>query len=266
MLPLFDTHCHLDFEVFDSDRDAVVERAEHAGVAAIMVPGTSRAQQSAVAAVQQRYPSQVITAAGLHPYFIAEHNTDDIDWLAQQLADNAELVVGEIGLDATIEAPEQQCKLLEQQLGLAAEYGRPVILHHRKTLDEMVPMIKRVRHKLPDTAGILHAFSGSMQQAESYLELGFKLGIGGTITYVRARKTRAVVSKLPLSALVLETDAPDMPLAGYQGQRNEPARCRKVLDVLLELRDESEHQLRTALWNNTKACFKPFYPAMFTRY
>ncbi|RUO64923.1 TatD DNase family protein [Pseudidiomarina planktonica] len=263
MLPLFDTHCHLDFEAFDQDRDAVVERAQHAGVTAIMVPGTSREQQSAVNAVQAKYPDTLITGVGLHPYFIENHSMDDGDWLAQQLADKPQLVVGEIGLDATIDHADKQRQLFEQQLDLAAKFERPVILHHRKTLDEMVPMIKKVRDKLPDTGGIIHAFSGSMQQAESYVELGFKLGIGGTITYTRAQKTRAVVSELPLSALVLETDAPDMPLAGYQGQRNEPARCRKVFEVLLELRAEPESEVRSALWRNTEDCFKRFYPGIF---
>ncbi|MEX1221461.1 MAG: TatD family hydrolase [Idiomarina sp.] len=263
MLPLFDTHCHLDFEVFDQDRDVVVARALHAGVQAIMIPGTSRRQQSAVQAVQAHFPKTVISGVGLHPYFIDSHSLDDCDWLAQQLAEKPQLVVGEIGLDATIDDPDKQRTLFTKQLDLAAQFARPVILHHRKTLDEMVPLLKRVRDNLPDTAGIIHAFSGSLQQAQSYVELGFKLGIGGTITYSRAQKTRAVVSELPLAALVLETDAPDMPLAGYQGQRNEPARCGKVLEVLLELRDEPESELRSALWRNTADCFKPFYPAIF---
>lgn len=251
MLPLFDTHCHLDFDDFDADRVAVLERATAAGVARIMVPGT-RAQN------RIDFPPTAIEVEhsfGLHPYFIEHHQSAHLQWLDEQLSLHPQAPVGEIGLDATCGEFARQRELYEAQLALAAEYQRGVILHHRKTQPELLQTIKKVRDRLPDCGGVIHAFSGSLEQAKQWVELGFKLGVGGTITYTRAQKTRAAIRAISLDALVLETDAPDMPVSGQQGQRNEPAYVSKVLASLVEIRDEDEATIRQHLWRSSCQLF-----------
>lgn len=127
-----------------------------------------------------------------------------------------------------------------------------VILHSRRTHDKLAMHLKR--HDLPCT-GVVHGFSGSLQQAERFVQLGYKIGVGGTITYPRASKTRDVIAKLPLASLLLETDAPDMPLNGFQGQPNRPEQAVRVFDVLCELRPEPEDEIAEVLLNNTYALF-----------
>jgi len=240
-----DSHCHLDFEDFDADRDAVMARAVAAGVDKFLVPGITHAQWPRLAMLAQHYPSWHV-AYGLHPYFL----NPDLDyqtalrelprWLLGEMPVATEkcdatavtqaprnqpaIALGEIGLDASKPHPELQRFVFEQQLDIAAELAMPVILHHRKTLDEMLVVVRKKRI----CGGIVHAFSGSYEQAQAWVDAGFRLGVGGVITYERARKTRAAIARMPHSALVLETDSPDMPLSGQQGQRNEPANIARI--------------------------------------
>lgn len=245
---LFDTHCHLDFEVFDADREQVLQRAYSKGIRHVWVPGTSintpRLQLEQCAGVQLHY------AVGLHPYFIAEHQPKHLTWVEQQLAANSNLWVGEIGLDRTCEHWQKQCEFFVEQVQLAVRYQRPLILHHRKSQSDLLGYLNQYLERRP-VQGIVHAFSGSYEQACSWVDKGFKLGVGGTITYERARKTRDAISRVPLTALVLETDAPDMPLAGRQGQRNEPAYCAEVLRALQELRAEPAATVAKQLWQTS---------------
>lgn len=147
---------------------------------------------------------------------------------------------------------ERQQWLLDEQLKLAKRYDLPVILHSRRTHDKLAMHLKR--HDLPRT-GVVHGFSGSLQQAERFVQLGYKIGVGGTITYPRASKTRDVIAKLPLASLLLETDAPDMPLNGFQGQPNRPEQAARVFAVLCELRREPADEIAQALLNNTYTLF-----------
>ena len=135
---------------------------------------------------------------------------------------------------------------------LAKRYDLPAILHSRRTHDKLAMLLKK--HALPRT-GVVHGFAGSLQQAERFVQLGYKIGVGGTITYPRASKTRDVIAQLPLSALLLETDAPDMPLNGFQGQPNRPARAARVFSTLCELRSEPAEEIANTLIDNTNALF-----------
>ncbi|CAB0152006.1 putative metal-dependent hydrolase YjjV [Pseudidiomarina piscicola] len=251
---LFDSHCHLDFESFDDDREEVVKRAYAKGVHAILVPGTRRKtpkiSSDKISKVALYY------AVGLHPYFIDEHQSDDIAWVQQQLETHANYWVGEIGLDRTCHQWDKQCELFEQQVKLAKNYQRPVILHHRKSQSDLLGILAPYLDELPQFKGILHAFSGSPEQAQDWVDKGFKLGVGGTITYARAKKTRAAIQAVPLSALLLETDAPDMPLQGFQGKRNEPAQIAEVLSALIALRSESAAQVTEQLWRNSQTAIQ----------
>ena len=147
----------------------------------------------------------------------------------------------------------RQLNILSQQLQLAADFDKPVILHVRKAHDLTLQQLRRVRLS---RGGVVHAFSGSEQQAREYIKLGFKLGVGGSITYERARKLRRTFAALPLSALVLETDAPDMPLCGYQGETNYPERAAQVANVLAELRGVTPEEIAAATLQNTREVFR----------
>ncbi len=250
---LFDTHCHLDFDDFDADRAEVLERAAEAGIRAIMIPGVSREQSLR----DQVHHHQVtlLYGFGLHPYFIGQHNAGDLDWVAEQLDAHPGAPVGEIGLDKTCADYPLQQKLFRAQVEFAAEFQRPLILHHRNSQADLLEVIRPMREKLPALAGVLHAFSGSAEQAQQWQELGFKLGVGGTITYERAKKTRDAIARSELGGLVLETDAPDMPVCGRQGKRNEPLCLLNVRQSLLGLRSESESELDAALWQSSQDVF-----------
>lgn len=256
---LTDAHCHLDFPVFDSDREALLQRARDKGVQRFIVPGTTRTtwQRTLDLAASHSY---IYPCLGLHPYFMDEHREEDLELLDQLLAENTQVVaVGEIGIDfwnsPSPKEKDRQWYFFDAQLQLAKKHQLPVVLHIRKAMDEVT---KRLRQLQLPRGGLAHAFSGSQQQAEKLVELGFKLGLGGALTYPRAQKLRRVATSFPISAFLLETDSPDMPLNGHQGQRNEPANIPQVLKVLAELRQETEEQLALSLETNLKQVFQSF--------
>ena len=163
------------------------------------------------------------------------------------------VAIGECGLDARIEVPmDLQLRFLEAQIELACAFNLPLILHSRGTHNELLALL--TRYRLP-AGGVIHAFSGSRQQAEQFWKLGCYLGVGGAITYERAAKTRRALAAMPLEALLLETDGPTMPLAGYQGQRNEPGKVAQVLAILAELRGEEPTQLANRIELNVERLF-----------
>ncbi len=256
---LFDTHCHLDLPELSTDLPAFLTGAINAGVRRILVPAVEAARWPGLLQLQQQTSALTIELAlGIHPWWAHSATEAQLGVLADMLrAETGVCAVGEIGLDfALVQADEDATKKLHQwqqtlfsaQLSLAAKAGKPVVLHHRKSQPALLAELKRQQFS---QGGILHAFSGSTAQAHAFLDLGFKLGIGGTISYERAQKTRDTVRKLPLSALVLETDAPAMPLAGFQGQVNTPAQLALVFSQLCTLRSESADLLAQTLWQNS---------------
>jgi len=238
VIALIDSHCHLDFADFDNDLLEVLTRARNNGIGHFLVPGIGVQNWRAVLALANQHQG-IYPALGIHPYFLSDYDVSHLQLLDEYLATESGIVaVGEFGLDKAIDFPfEQQLQICKQQLLLAKRYDLPVILHCRKAHNELIQLLQQVN--LP-RAGVIHGFSGSTQLARQYIKLGFKLGIGGVITYPRALKTRQAVTELPLSSLLLETDCPDMPVAGEQGGRNEPANIAKVLHSLAELRQQSE--------------------------
>ena len=201
-----DTHCHFDFPPFSGDEEASLQRAAQAGVGKIIVPATEAANFARVQALAENY-QPLYAALGLHPGMLEKHSDVSLEQLQQALERRPAKVVavGEIGLDLFGDDPqfERQQWLLDEQLKLAKRYDLPVILHSRRTHDKLAMHLKR--HDLSRT-GVVHGFSGSLQQAERFVQLGYKIGVGGTITYPRASKTRDVIAKLPLASLLLETD------------------------------------------------------------
>ncbi|HGD3788828.1 TPA: TatD family hydrolase [Enterobacter roggenkampii] len=250
-----DTHCHFDFPPFTGDEEQSIAKAAEAGVQAIIVPSVEAAYFSRVLDLSTRHPA-LYAALGLHPIVIERHRNEDIERLDEivQTAGDKLVAIGEIGLDLYREDPhfERQQTILDAQLRLAKRHDLPVILHSRRTHDKLAMHLKRI--DLP-RKGVVHGFSGSLQQAQRFIALGYKIGVGGTITYPRASKTRDVMAQLPLSALLLETDAPDMPLNGFQGQPNRPEQAARVFATLCELRKETEEAIASALLENTRSVF-----------
>lgn len=245
---VIDSHCHLDFTELRPWLQTSLAQARAAGVDTWLVPGVTAATWQSLLEFCQQQPG-AYPALGLHPYFIAEHRPQDVVWLAQLLKQQAPLAVGEIGLDKCIEPLhwQWQLQLCEQQLRLAEQAGLPVILHVRKAHQEMQALLKQVGFS---HGGIVHAFSGSAEQAEPYLRRGFKLGVGGALTYPRAQRLHRLVKALP-DAWVLETDAPSMPLMGYQGKPNLPHRILEVLQHIAQLWQLSPEQAAARLTAQT---------------
>ena len=240
-MKLVDTHCHLDFPAFDEDRQEVLNACRQQGIEQVIIPAVARTNWSTVLEICGQ-DAGLFPALGLHPVFTKQHQDSDLLELEKLLSTHREqlVAVGEIGLDVYIQEPdkEKQSALFEAQLQLALQADLPVILHVRKAHDQVLEFLKRVGVK----GGTAHAFNGSLQQAKKYIDLGFKLGFGGTLTYENAHKIHSLARHLPLDSIVLETDAPDMVVASHQGQRNSPAFLPEILQSLSSLRNETVQQ------------------------
>lgn len=237
---LIDTHCHLDASEFNSDREAVVTNANQAGIHKIVVPSVARNNFQNVIGLAHQYP-HCFMALGIHPMYVDHAQPSDLlvlkQLITEQLAHAKPKIVGvgEIGLDffVTQQNRETQEYFFIEQLKIAQTFQLPVILHVRRAIDEVLKYLRR--H--PVAGGIAHAFNGSLQQAEEFIKLGFKLGFGGAMTYPRALKIRELATNLPLEAIVLETDAPDIPpeWLGTKG-RNTPAELANIAQIFADLR------------------------------
>ncbi len=250
-MELFDTHCHLDVAAFDADREAELAAARAAGVRHLLIPAITRAGWDHLWAFCARDPA-LYPAIGLHPMLLDAHDPQrDLPALADFVRKRRPAAIGEIGLDfqcRDLDRARQQA-LFEAQLAIAEAEGLPVVLHVRKAHDAVLATLRRFA--LP--GGFCHAFNGSLQQAERYRALGFRLGFGGMLTRANARHLRELASRLPLSDLVLETDAPDMSGVAHQGERNSPRWLPEVLDVLAELRPEPREAIARATTANALA-------------
>ena len=249
---LVDSHLHLDDPRFDDDRDAVLARARAAGVAAMVVPATCRAGWPRIAqlSIQHR---DVYPAYGLHPMFLSEHRPGDEDKLGEWLDAHPAVAVGEIGLDHHVEGLDRgvQARLFDRQLGWAAEYGLPVIIHARRAVEAVIQHLR----KHPRLRGVVHSFSGSEEQARQLADLGFCLGLGGPLSYARANRLHRLVANMPLEQLLLESDAPDQPGEEHRGQRNEPAWVPLTLRHVARWRDEDEAAIAAATSANAERLF-----------
>lgn len=249
---LIDTHCHFDLPAFDADRPELVQSMQQAGVTDLIFPAITAASWQCLKRITDTAPG-FHASYGLHPVFMAEHNCGDIAELRQWLEHERPVAVGECGLDFFIPDPdkEAQIALFQAQLRLAKEYDLPLIIHARKALDEVLKYIRQ----LGDLRGVIHSFSGSLQQAEQLVEQGFYLGIGGTVTYERAKRLHNVVSNIPLEHLLLETDAPDQPDSHWRGKRNEPARLPIIAASVAELTGTGAEQIALITTGNAQRLF-----------
>ncbi len=245
-----DTHCHLDAAEFDPDREAAASAASIAGVGTIVVPAVERANFGAVSSICREFAA-CVPAYGIHPLCVDRARDEDLAALRETLAREPAVAVGEIGLDFFV-APRDETRqehFFVEQLKIARDLDLPVILHVRRAVDAILKQLRRIG--VP--GGIAHAFNGSRQQADMFIQLGFKLGFGGTLTYPRALRIRELAATLPLEAIVVETDAPDIPPQWIVGARNSPAELPRIGAALAELRGLSVEELALATSANARS-------------
>lgn len=241
-MELIDTHCHLDFEPLSGVSnpeylELTLALAKAEKVSTIIVPAVSSARWEGVLELCSSSGSvRRLPALGLHPCYLNQHRDADLQQLETLLGQHPEIkALGETGLDLFIEDPQidRQIELFEGHIALAKRFNLPLLLHGRRAVDQIIKILRRTK---PPRGGILHAFSGSEQQARQLWDLGFYLGIGGSVTYERAQRLRRVVEAVPLESILLETDAPDMPMQGFQGEPNWPHRIGYVARILADIR------------------------------
>ena len=251
---LIDTHTHLDFPDFDPDRSTLLARSRAAGVKQMVVLGVYQHNWQRLWDLVQT-DSQLYAAFGLHPVYLDQHRAEHLIELAQwldRLAGHPQLcAVGEIGLDYFLPEldREGQQQVFEAQLKLAAEANLPALLHVRRSHAQVIATLKRFRLK---RGGIIHAFAGSREEAREYIKLGFKLGLGGAATWPQALRLRKVIVDVPLDAIVLETDSPDMAPFMYPNQRNSPEHLPAIGEALAQVMGISPEALAQA--STANAC------------
>ncbi|MBN8431938.1 TatD family hydrolase [Microbulbifer salipaludis] len=258
-MPLVDSHCHFDFDAFAPDRAEVWARSVANGVGALIIPGVSIPQWRHLFALVDSEPDWY-GAVGVHPWWIKDLAIAPqqlqralIERVDRERRRGGCVAIGECGLDANIDTSmEVQLAVFEAHLIAARERCLPLIVHAVRAHNEVIRMLKKLT---PPQGGVIHAFSGSREIAEAYIELGFSLGVGGTITYTRAAKTRNTLAGVALESLLLESDAPDMPHAGRQGERNSPEYLPTVAETLAELRGISVDDVICQTEKNTRALF-----------
>ena len=251
-----DTHCHLDFNELASQVGAIQMGMDHRHINMLVAPSVERNNWSKVIEICLK-DRRFFFGLGLHPYFIERHEVEDVAVLSneierlQQEKSNKLVAVGEIGLDFTRPKIEKQMDLFEAQLELAERYRLPVIIHSRKANAETLSSLK----KYNIVGGVIHAFSGSFELMMNYIDQGLKIGVGPVITWPSAYKSRESVSRAPLGSLVLETDSPDMSVAGVDSGSASPLNVLDVFRALNNIRAETKPQLEQALWKNSTELF-----------
>lgn len=261
-----DTHCHLDAHEFGSESLQVAARAQQQDVAMIVIPAVERANFTIVRDLAAAAPNACY-ALGIHPIYVPHATEDDLIALREAVAlamnDPRFVAIGEIGLDFFIPMlcePAMRVKqehFLREQLRIARDFDLPVLAHVRRSQDIVLKHARQIR----PNGGIAHAFNGSFQQAQGYIDLGFKLGFGGAMTFTRALQIRRMAADLPLASIVLETDAPDISPSWIHPGRNSPEELPRIGAVLAELRGLALADVAVATSANARAVM-PRLPLM----
>ena len=261
---LTDTHAHLNSPRFKSDRERVIERAAAAGVKAIINVGASLASSQAAVALAEAYP-QIYAAVGVHPHD-AKTVTKEVLEELRALASRPKVVaIGEIGLDffRDLSPRDKQRQAFQQQLALASEAGKPIIVHDRDAHSEIMAILRRWAcpersrraESSPEPAGVLHCFSGDLAMAQEAIELGFYISIAGPVTFKNARRLHELVRQLPLQKLLVETDCPYLTPHPHRGKRNEPAYVKLVAQEVARAKGLSLEEVARITSDNAQALF-----------
>ncbi|MGI6308186.1 MAG: TatD family hydrolase [Dethiobacteria bacterium] len=251
---LVDSHAHLDFKIFNRDRDAVIQRAESYGLKLVINVGFNMPSSREAVALSEKY-SLIYAAVGVHPHDAA--NVPD-DYLAEmrEMAQHPKVVaLGEMGLDYYRDrSPRwQQWAVFSQQLRLAREVNLPVVIHSRNAHPETMSLLKE--EGLPEAGGVMHCFSGDLELAEQMMEMGLYISIAGPVTYPRNNVLKQVAASIPAERLLVETDAPFLPPGPWRGKRNEPAYTAFTVEKIAELRGTTAENLGRICLENARRLF-----------
>jgi len=247
---LIDSHCHLDDPQFGGRQAALIAAAIKAGVTDCVVPATTVSSWQRIADLAGHYES-VHPAYGLHPWFLDQHEPDATGQLASWIDNHPPVAIGECGLDFSRGDRDSQERLFTAQIELAQLTGLPLIIHAHKALDRAIQLLRN----FPGTVGVIHRFSGSREQAERLINLGFFVGVAAGVTYPGQTKLRQTIAALPLEKLLLESDAPDLPPARIPDPLNAPHLLPLTLKVLAELLDEPLDEVARQTTLNTQQLF-----------
>ena len=250
---IIDSHCHIDFPEFDDDREQVLERAFNVGVRRIIVPGVMQQTWPGIQHCCDKY-QHLYPCYGLHPYFIDRHTEQHLTDLEYWLQTKQPIAVGECGLDFFLKELDRnrQHYFFEQQLDLAVKFKLPVVIHARKSTEEVIRAIKQ----RPSLRGMIHSYSGSYEQAIQLIDLNFYLSFGGPATYPNSKRLRKMILQLPLECILVETDAPDQPVANAENRRNEPACISHVIDSIAELHQVDREEVIMTTAENAQQLFQ----------
>lgn len=254
---LFDTHCHLDDEQFDADRDGVVQRATEAGVAGLLTVGVTAASSAACVALAAKYPT-VAAAVGIQPNHCAEIAPPDWDRIATLAVEPAVVAIGETGLDRFWDFTpfEVQQEYFDRHLRLAQQVGLPVIVHMRDCDQDTLAMLSEARRR-GALRGVMHSFSGTPETAQACLELGLHISFAGMVTYKKSTALREIAAGIPADRLVIETDSPYLSPHPHRGRRpNEPALLVHTAACLAETRGASIEQVAECTTRNAERLFR----------
>ncbi len=247
-----DSHCHLDFDVFNRDREQVIKRANDAGVETIIIPGVKQSSWHNIERCCDTF-SNLYACYGLHPYFLNQHKHEHLSDLKKIIEKNKPLAVGECGLDFFLKELDknEQFFYFKQQLDIALEFNLPVVIHARKSTEAIINELK----KRPTLRGMIHSYSGSYEQALQLIKLGFYLSFGGPVTYKNSTRLRRLIKQIPLDHILVETDSPDQPVANAHNHRNEPFFIVDVIQSIADILETDKEQVANITAANTRNLF-----------
>jgi TatD DNase family protein len=251
---IIDTHCHIYLEDFKSDINDIIRRAEAIGVKKFYLPGIDSATHQSMIDLSENFPSECIPMMGLHPCSVRENYKEELNIVSDWISKRQFAAIGEIGLDFYWDTSfkQQQIEAFNIQIKWALEKQLPIVIHSRNSLDECIGIVEQ--NQVGNLKGIFHCFSGTKEQAERIISLGFLLGIGGVVTYKNAGLAE-VVSELPLEKMVLETDAPYLTPVPFRGKRNESSYLQYVVKKLAEVKGVSNEDVARITTSNAQNIF-----------
>ena len=256
---LIDSHAHIDLAEFNKDRDQVMARAREQGVRAVINVGLDAESSRKSLEMAQKY-EDIFVAVGFHPHEASKMKEGDLKSLADLSGDSRVVAIGEIGLDfyRNLSPRESQLEVFEKQLDLAVELGLPVVVHCRQAHKEVYDILSGWVKNTPDNykRGVIHCFSGDIDMARRYIELGFYISIAGSVTYPSAGELVGVARELPLDRLLLETDAPFLAPQAHRGKRNEPAYVALTAEKVADIRQVPTGVVADAAARNTIELFR----------
>lgn len=254
-MELIDTHSHIYQPAFDEDRDAMVQRALDAGIQKILLPNIDLESVPRMHALVQAHPNVCYPMMGLHPCDVKEDFEQVLSIMSEHLAQGHYVAIGETGIDLYWDKStyDLQCRAFEIQVEWAKQYGLPIVIHARESIDELIAMLDRLNDDR--LMGVFHCFTGTLAQAQHILRYGgFYLGIGGVLTYPKSGLAQ-VVAEIPMDALILETDAPYLPPVPHRGKRNESAYVELVARHLATVKNTTFEEVALVTTANSKRLF-----------